>query len=86
LVILGKTFFAFQGERNFSSLDEGLGDIFRGKCTYLGKKKGENVKFYVKFRNFESMTKKSHQKFWRMKRHIFREKSHGMFLDSLRNF
>ncbi len=26
---------------------------------YLGKKKGKNVKFDVKFRNFESMTKKS---------------------------
>jgi len=28
-------------------------------CTYLGKKKrGRNVKFDVKFRNLESMTKK----------------------------
>ena len=29
------------------------------------------------FRNFESMTKKGHPKFWRMKRHILRGKSHG---------
>jgi len=38
------------------------------------------------------MTKKSHQKFWQMKRHIFGEKSHGkmslakFFLDSLKKF
>jgi len=39
---------------------ERLGDVFREKCrpTYLGKKKGENVKFYVKVKNLESMTKK----------------------------
>jgi len=36
---------------------ERLGDVFRGKCTYLRKKKGKHVKFDVKFRNLESMTK-----------------------------
>src|SRR6218665_3845095 len=40
---------------------------------------GKNVKFYVKFRNLESMTRKviRKQKFWRMTRHVFWEKSHG---------
>jgi len=33
-----------------------------GKCTCVGKKKGENGTFYVKFKNFESMTKISHCK------------------------
>jgi len=27
--------------------------------------------------NLESITKKDHQKFWQMKRHILGEKSHG---------
>jgi len=39
-----------------------LGDVFRGKCTCLGKKKEENVTFDVQFINLESMTKKGHQK------------------------
>src|SRR6218665_2481291 len=43
---------------------ERLGDVFRG----------ENVKFDVKFRNLESMTKKGYQQFCQMKRHNFWEK------------
>jgi len=39
---------------------ERLGDVFRGKCTYLiiyGIRRRKNVTFDVKFRNFEAMTK-----------------------------
>jgi len=41
------------------SAHERLGDLFRRKFTYLGKKKGGNGKCDdVKFRYFELMTKK----------------------------
>jgi len=44
-----------------------------GNFKYLGKKKRENAKLYVKLRKFELMTKNGHQKFRRMKR-FFRGK------------
>src|SRR6218665_834697 len=40
-----------------------------GNGHIQGRRRWKIVKFDVKFRNFESMTKKPHQKFWRMKRH-----------------
>jgi len=61
-------FWHFRGKEILAH--ERLGDVFRMKFTYLGKQKGENTKCDVKLRYFESMTKKGHQKFWRMKRHF----------------
>jgi len=47
------------------------------KCTYLEKKKGENVKFDVKFRNLESMTKKRSSEILANEKSYFWENSHG---------
>ena len=63
IAILGENnFFAILGEEkvvNFSGKEivvhERLGDLCRGKFTYLGKRKGENGNVML---NLESMTKK----------------------------
>ena len=55
---------------------ERLGDVFRGKCTYLRKKKGKHVKFDVKFRNLESMTKNRSSEILADEKTYFLGKSH----------
>ena len=52
-----KCFWYFRGEEIL--VRERLGDVFRGKCTYLWKKKVKNVKFDVKFKNL-GFLKKGH--------------------------
>jgi len=64
---------------------ERLGDFFGGKYTYVGKKKGENVTFDVKFRNFESCLKKD----WPnhiLEKVTWKSITCEIFLDSLNNF
>src|SRR6218665_2186417 len=59
-----KTWGTFQVKKmSISVAHEKLVGVFRG-----------NVKFDVKFRNLESMTKKGYQQFRQMKRHNFGEK------------
>src|SRR6218665_1667217 len=59
-----KTWGTFQVKKMLISVaHEKLDGVFRG-----------NVKFDVKFRNLESMTKKGYQQFRQMKRHNFWEK------------
>jgi len=68
-----ESFFGILGESIL--VHERLNDVFRGKCTYLGKKKGENVKFDVKFRNLESITKEKSSEMLAYEKDIFLGKS-----------